>query len=202
MVMANDDNFMKRCKMYRDWGRVGNNDENMEERFANEIDGIPYDGKFLYGVVGYNCKSTEMNAAFGNVQLEKLPRFQKIRRDNFHRMLENLEGSNYFGLPLEPQGIPLDWLAFPLTCPDRAEVLQYLEGHNIQTRVTFSGNITRHPAYRNIYFQSQGGGHKFPVSDKIMAEGFLIGCHHGLTLQQIDQVCDLLKSFEKAKKGF
>lgn len=201
MVMANDENFMKKCKMYRDWGRIGNNDERMEERFANKIDGIPYDGKFLYGVIGYNCKSTEMNAAFGNVQLKKLPRFRQIRRDNFARMLSNLEGNNYFGLPVEPQGSPFDWLAFPLTCPDRSEVLEYLERNNVQTRVTFSGNITRHPAYRGLYFETHGGGHNFPVSDKVMAESFLIGCHHGVTFAQVDSVCDLLKAFAEKKLG-
>jgi len=200
MIMANDEKFIEKCRMYRDWGRIGNNSEDLNERFANnEVDGIPYDRKFLYGVVGYNCKSTEMNAAFGNVQVDKFPRFRKIRRDNFDRMLENLQGTNYFGLPLEPQGIPFDWLAFPLTCPDREEILHYLEGNNIQTRVIFSGNITRHPAYRELYFESQGGNHMFPIADKLMAEGFLIGCHHGLSLQQVDRVCNLLKAFEKMK---
>ena len=103
MIMANDEAFIKKCRMYRDWGRIGDNSEAMANRFTSSVDGIPYDGaisarisarsrrssrrdlvvhpiasstsvslgKFLYGVVGYNAKSTEMNAAFGLAQALK-----------------------------------------------------------------------------------------------------------------------------------
>lgn len=201
MIMANDKKFMKKCKMYRDWGRVGNNDENIVERFKNNhLDGIPYDGKFLYGVIGYNMKATEMNAAFGNVQLTKLPQIKTKRRENFQRFLDNLEDAkDFYGLPVN--GAKFDWLAFPLTSPHRQEILQYLESNNIQTRVTFSGNITRHPAYRSLYFEEHGGDKNFPVTDRIMAEGFLLGCHQGVTFEQIDRACKLLKNFAE-QKGF
>ena len=61
--------YNKKALMFRDWGRIGNNSEEMSERFGSSVDGIPYDGKFLYGVVGYNMKACEMNAAFGLAQL-------------------------------------------------------------------------------------------------------------------------------------
>uniref|UniRef100_A0A6V2E289 RmlD-like substrate binding domain-containing protein n=1 Tax=Ditylum brightwellii TaxID=49249 RepID=A0A6V2E289_9STRA len=201
MIMANDENFMKKCKMYRDWGRVGNNIENMIERFKNNnVDGIPYDGKFLYGVIGYNMKATEMNAAFGIVQLTKLPQITSKRRANFQRFLVNLEEvKDFYGLPVN--GTKFDWLAFPLTSPYRQEILEYLESKNIQTRVTFCGNIARHPAYRSLYFEEHGGDENFPIADRIMAEGFLLGCHQGVTFKQIDRACNLLKDFSK-QKGF
>ena len=91
MIMANDKSFIDKCRMYRDWGRIGNNSEDLVERFGSSVDGIPYDGKFLYGVIGYNMKSTEMNAAFGLVQLQKLERFRAIRRANFDRFLSNMK---------------------------------------------------------------------------------------------------------------
>merc|ERR1719453_1800404 len=144
-------------------------------------------------------KACEMNAAFGNVQLTKLPRFRQIRRDNFERFLTNLQGTT-FGLPTEPHGFACHWLAFPLLSTYRNQLLEYLEDNNIQTRVTFAGNITRHPAYRSHYFESMSGNTAFPNADRIMAEGFLLGCHHGTNFAQIDRACDLLKAFE-AKMG-
>ena len=85
-----------------------------------------------------------------------------------------------------------DWLAFPLMHPRRAELLTFLEANNIQTRVCFAGNITRHPAYRHFMDDATA----YPASDRIMAEGFLLGCHHGTTFEQIDRACELLKAFE------
>jgi CDP-6-deoxy-D-xylo-4-hexulose-3-dehydrase len=205
MIMANDEAFIDKCRMYRDWGRIGNNSEDLTDRFGSSVDGIPYDGKFLYGVIGYNMKSTEMNAAFGNVQLTKLPRFRKIRRANFERFLNNLSGTSY-GLPAEPHGFVCHWMAFPLLSKHRNKILKWLESNNIQTRVTFAGNILRHPAYRSNtdYYETQGGGTRFPAADAIMAEGFLLGCHHGTTFAQIDRACELLKEFEKThgSQGF
>ena len=189
MIMANDKAFVDKCRMYRDWGRIGNNSEEMSERFGSSVDGIPYDGKFLYGVIGYNMKSTEMNAAFGLVQLQKLERFRSIRRANFERFLSNLQGTPYV-LPMEHGRC--DWLAFPLLHPKRQELLMFLESNNIQTRVTFAGNITRHPAYRELLDTAA-----YPMADRIMAEGFLLGCHHGTTFAQIDRACALLKQFAK-----
>ena len=192
MIMANDSAFIDKCRMYRDWGRVGNNDERLAERFGASVDGIPYDGKFLYGCVGYNMKACEMNAAFGLAQLKKLPRFRKIRRANWDRFYQNLQGTSFL-LPMEYSRS--DWLAFPLMHPNRSELLECLENNNIQTRVIFAGNITRHPAYR-MFFDEKAS---YPMSDQIMAEGFLLGCHHGTTFEQIDRASQLLKEFEKAQ---
>ena len=71
MVMFNDEKHVKKALQYRDWGRIGDNSEDMSDRFAHDVDGIPYDYKFLYGVLGYNMKCSEMSAAFGLVQLER-----------------------------------------------------------------------------------------------------------------------------------
>merc|ERR1712187_1016651 len=84
----------------------------------------------------------------------------------------------------------MDWLALPLMHPDRKGVLRFLEGNDVQIRVTFAGNITRHPAYRK-YLQN------FPEADRVMAEGFLIGAHHGLTDSDVDRVCSLLIEYDR-----
>ena len=186
MVMFNKEEHMKRALMFRDWGRIGDNSENMDERFAHDVDGIPYDYKFLYGVLGYNMKCAEANAAFGLVQLEKFQTFKKIRREMIERYLQKLFHVKEIILPND--SIEPNWLAIPLQTENRLELLKYLEERNIQTRVTFAGNVTRHPAYRK-YLQD------FPVADQIMKNGFLLGAHHGMTLKDVDYVCEQIEDF-------
>ena len=186
MVMYNDEKHVKRALMYRDWGRIGDNSENMDERFAHDVDGLPYDYKFLYGVLGYNMKCSEMSAAFGLVQLERFQTFKQKRRDNIKRYLENLKDVKELILP--DDSIEPNWLAIPLQTERRLELLNYLEEQNIQTRVTFAGNVTRHPVYRE-YLQD------FENADTVMKNGFLLGAHHGMDLDDVDYVCDKIKEF-------
>ena len=186
MVMFNDEKHKNRALQYRDWGRIGDNSELMSDRFNHEVDGIPYDHKFLYGVLGYNMKCSEMNAAFGLVQLEKFNNFEKIRRTNIERYIKNLQGVGDLILP--DDSIKPNWLAVPLQYEHRLSLLTYLEGQNIQTRVTFAGNVTRHPIYRE-YLQ------EFKNSDLIMKNGFLLGAHHGMDIEDVDYVCDKIKEY-------
>jgi CDP-6-deoxy-D-xylo-4-hexulose-3-dehydrase len=186
MVMFNSAEHLKRATMFRDWGRIGDNAEEPSERFNYNIDGIPYDWKFLYGVAGYHLKACEMNAAFGLAQWEKLDRLLEKRRQVFERYIKNLSGTTYYTLPDDSKRP--NWLAFPLMCPDRLELLRFLESNNVQTRVCFAGNITRHPAFRQFK-------QDFANADKIMHDGFLLGAHHGMTLEDVDYVCQLLLEF-------
>jgi CDP-6-deoxy-D-xylo-4-hexulose-3-dehydrase len=186
MVMFNSNKLKDICLNIRDWGRIGDNSEIMSDRFNHNVDGIPYDHKFLYGFLGYNMKSSEMNAAFGLVQLEKFGTFARIRRNNIERYLSNLLDCDQVLLP--DDSIKPNWLAVPLQTENRLELLNYLESNNIQTRVTFAGNVTRHPVYRN-YLQP------FNNSDTIMKNGFLLGAHHGMTTDDVDYVCATIKSF-------
>jgi CDP-6-deoxy-D-xylo-4-hexulose-3-dehydrase len=167
MVMFNNLEHRNVSLQFRDWGRIGDNSEVMSDRFNHIVDGIPYDYKFLYGVLGYNFKSSEMNAAFGLVQLQRFETFKQIRRDNIERYLKNLEDCEELILPND--SIKPNWLAIPLQYNNRYELLKFLEDNNIQTRVTFAGNITRHPIYRQ-YLQ------EFPNAD-------------------VDYVCDKIKEF-------
>ena len=186
MVMFNDEKQLSRAKSFRDWGRMGDDSEIMDDRFKHEVDGIRYDHKFLYSVLGYNMKCSEMNAAFGLVQLKRFEKFESIRRANFERYLENLKDVEEITLP--DDSIKPNWLVVPLQCDCRLELLTYLEDCDIQTRVTFAGNVTRHPVYRE-YLQD------FENSDIIMANGFLLGAHHGMNIEDVDYVCDKIKEF-------
>jgi CDP-6-deoxy-D-xylo-4-hexulose-3-dehydrase len=186
MVMFNEVKHLKRATMFRDWGRIGDNTELVVERFNHSVDDIPYDYKFLYACLGYNFKSSEVNAAFGLEQMKKLPKFVEIRRRNIERYLENLKDVIGIVLPLDNK--KSNWMAFPFQVENRLGLVNYLEDRNIQTRVIFSGNITRHPAYRDYLGE-------FTNADIIMKNGILVGCHHGMTLDDIDYVCNFIKEF-------
>jgi len=186
MVMFNCEKQLKRATMFRDWGRIGDNSEDVTTRFEHTVDGIPYDYKFLYGAVGYNMKSSEMNAAFGLVQLDRIEEIRVKRRTVFDRYIENLKDVPEIVLPLNT--FDSDWLAIAFMYKNRMSLLTYLEAHNVQTRVCFAGNVTRHPAYRQFLGE-------FPNADRIMAEGFLLGAHHGMTTEDVDYVCNHIKTF-------
>jgi len=188
MVMFNEEKLLKRATMFRDWGRIGDNSEDVKTRFEYSIDGIPYDYKFLYGAIGYNMKSSEINAAFGLVQISRLEEIRHKRKIIFNRYLENLKDVNEIILPINKYDT--DWLAIAFMYKDRLGLLTYLELNNIQTRVCFAGNVTRHPVYRNYLKE-------FPNSDRIMAEGFLLGAHHGMSVEDADYVCEKIKEFVK-----
>jgi CDP-6-deoxy-D-xylo-4-hexulose-3-dehydrase len=186
MVMCNEKSQRDLALQYRDWGRMGTNTESFSERFGHCVDDIEYDFKFLYPLLGYNFKSTEMNAAFGLEQLKKLPLFLEKRRKNVDRFMQQLRELEVYGLVLPKNHDKIDWLALPLMLPNRKALLQNLEDSNIQTRVCFAGNITRHPAYRQYY-------EIFPNADEIMKNGFLIGAHHGMNEEDVDYVCKIIK---------
>jgi CDP-6-deoxy-D-xylo-4-hexulose-3-dehydrase len=187
MLMFNDAKLLKRATMFRDWGRIGDNSEDVKTRFEYSIDGIPYDYKFLYGAVGYNMKSSELNAAFGLVQIDRIEEIREKRKLVFNRYLDNLKDlTDKLVMPINT--FNSDWLAIPFMTEKRLDLLTFLESNNIQTRVCFAGNVTRHPVYRE-YLEV------FPNSDKIMAEGFLLGAHHGMTIDDVDYVCSKIREF-------
>lgn len=194
MVMFNDQEYLKRATCSRDWGRNQfGNSEDMGERFDSSVDGIPYDNKFLYTVPGYNMKACEMNSAFGLAQLKKFDAIASHRRQMIERYFENLtKFLNTFTqekpFVLPDDSIKPNWLAMPLIVKDRLGLLTFLENNNIQTRVCFAGNVTRHPMYRQ-YLQD------FENADRIMAEGCLLGAHHGMTLEDVDYVCEKIVEY-------
>ena len=201
MVMFNNPMHWYTAKMYRDWGRVGSDVEDFDKRFCETVDDIAYDGKFLYGVLGYNFKCCEMNAAFGLSQLTRLEEILRLRRGLFEEYVTHLKNVPCLILPKEAATVSrVNWLAFPLQVQKDSEgnsrrtgLLRYLESTGIQTRVLFSGNITRHPAYRSFK-------QCFDNSDQIMSDGFLLGCHHGMNKCDVAFVCNAIKWYLKEQR--
>ena len=188
MTMYNDKKIYNIGMQYRDWGRMGDNSERVDDRFNNKVDNVVYDWKFIYSVIGYNFKSSEVNAAFGLVQFDRLEDIKKKRRLLFERYIDNLKDCCIIRLPDDTNKD--DWLAIPLmvVC-DRTELMKHLESNNIQTRVCFSGNITKHDAYLQY-------SETFKYSDEVMKSGMLLGCHHGMDLDDVDYVCKKIMEYD------
>lgn len=198
MLMTDSEDVRDIALTLRDWGRVGNDKEEFKSRFDFNIDGIPYDAKFLYSELGYNLKMNEASAAFGLEQLKKLPEFKKTRNKNFKKYLELLKKyDDKFYLPELIDGAETVWLALPLTIKPNAgftryELLEYLEKQGIQTRVLFSGNITRHPIYKSVKYEVASD---MKNADYVMANGFLLGAHHGISEEDATYVCEKIGEF-------
>lgn len=197
MLCVNDDYWADKARVLRGWGRSSatfGESEDLDKRFATRLDGLDYDAKFIFNEVGYNMQSTELCAAFGLAQLDRLPTFTKQRYQNFNRLFRFFQQyQDLFILPRQTPHTTTNWLAFPLTVKTdrftRREITMYLEEHGIMTRPIFTGNILRQPAFQGI---AEG---QFPVADNIMENAFLIGCHQGLSDEQLTYVEDTVKKF-------
>lgn len=204
MLMTNDKKIREKARIFRDWGRgISRHDEKIRSRLATfKIDGKPYDSAFVFAERGYNFKPTEIQAAFGLEQLNRLNDFIKTRHRNFSRLLNFFKQfEEYFILPKEMSNTKTNWLAFPLTIKksasfERNNLVRYLEDNKIQTRPLFSGNIVKHPAYKNISYRKIGD---LKNSQYILEQSFLIGVHHGLTDKMVDYMLDIFSNFLSKK---
>ena len=204
MIMINNSTWRDQARVLRGWGRSSAlfaESENIKERFKAKLGKIPYDAKFLFDKIGYNFLPIEMGSAFGNAQLEKLPKFRKIREYNFEYLsnfFKNYE--EFFILPKHYQKALTQWLAFPLTIKksapfSRLEIVKYFEENNIQTRPIFTGNILKHPGFKNIKYRIIEDG--CPATDGITRGGFVIGCHHGLEEKHLERIKEVFENFLK-----
>ncbi len=203
MVCVNDEATADRLRMLRGWGRGSaiTESEDVAERFAGRLVGVPYDSKFVFQELGYNMLPLELSAAFGLAQLKRLREFARIRRRNFAALVAFFRDyEEFFVLPRELPGARTNWLAFPLTLRPgapftRLALVRHLEGRNVQTRPLFSGNILRHPGFRRVPSRTRRGG--YPVADHVMKHSLLVGCHHGLRAAHIGYLMQTFADFLK-----
>jgi CDP-6-deoxy-D-xylo-4-hexulose-3-dehydrase len=205
MVCVNNPQWDSRSRVLRGWGRssaVGESNE-LKDRFGSLVEGKPYDTKFIFEEMGYNFLPNELGAAFGLEQVKKLEKFKKIRQHNFKKLKSFFEQyADIFIVPEELRGVDTAWLAFPLTIRKgapfvRYELVSYLEKNQVQTRPVFSGNLLRHPGFKNIPAIKRKQG--YPVADFIMQNSILIGCHHGMDDKQGEYMLGLFSKFLKQK---
>ena len=201
-LCMDDDKLAERARLLRGWGRSSANADESEEvdrRFTRVLNGMLYDNKFIYEAVGYNFLPSEVGAAFGLVQLTRLPQYIDQRIKHFRRLRRFFEEyTEWFILPHQEEESKTAWLAFPLIVREespfsRNDLQVYFENKGIQTRTIFSGNILRQPAFMNINRRETASG--YPNADRIMRGGLLIGCHQGMTGKQFDHICTSFKQF-------
>lgn len=202
MLCVNSEAYMNRGKLLRSWGRSSSlfvESEKIENRFNVEIEGIPYDAKFVFEEPGYNIEPSEMGAAFGLVQLSKLQSNIDLRTQHYHRLRQFFEKyEEFFILPNQLPDSRTAWLAFAVTIRDTAPFIRrdlqiFLEKRNIQTRTVFTGNILRQPGFKNCAHKGRKDG--YPEADKVMRGGMLMACHHGLNDIQIQHMMDSVDIF-------
>jgi len=202
MVTFNDENFYKRAKLLRGWGRsssLSDESENVEDRFDVMVDGIDYDAKFVFGDIGFNFLPSEISAAFGLVQMDRLPEFTMRREHNFQVLTDFFKDyENWFMLPRQQVDTRTPWLAVPLIVRDdapftRRQLQIHFEKNGVQTRTVFTGNILRQPGFANISHKADPSG--YPNADKVMAGGILLGCHQGMDDTQSGYIRDVFRTF-------
>ena len=187
------------CESFRDWGRdcwcEPGCDNTCGKRFDWQLGALPhgYDHKFTYSHIGYNLKLTDMQAAVGVAQLEKLDGFIAARRRNFRALSEGLAPlEDFFILPEATAGADPSWFGFPIAVRQdapfsRNQVTRYLEDRKIATRLLFGGNLTRQPAYRGRTFRTVGG---LENTDFVMDRVFWIGLYPGITAAMLEYAVD------------
>ena len=202
MLTVRDPKHFERGKLLRSWGRSSSlfiESEAIENRFNVEVDGIPYDSKFIFAEPGYNIEPSEMGAAFGLVQLDKLDHNITEREKNFAELVDFFRAyENWFILPKQLPNSRTGWLALALTIRDdapfkRPEMQIFLEKRNIQTRTVFTGNILRQPGFKNVEAKESADG--YPEADRVMRGGMLLACHHGLTTEMKDHMKAQITAF-------
>jgi len=207
IVCFNDYKLYQRAKLLRGWGRSSatfNESENINKRFNIKISGIDYDAKYVFSEAGYNFLPSEISAAFALEQLKKLSKNIKIRNYNFNQLKNFFKKySNYFDLPEVNKKVKTPWLAFPLVIKNnkkfkRKELQIYLEKNNIQTRTIFTGNILKQPIIKNKIFKKIKNSEN--VSNNVMKNGLLIGCHQGLNNSDLNYIYSTFDNFFKKLK--
>jgi CDP-6-deoxy-D-xylo-4-hexulose-3-dehydrase len=208
-VLTNNSLLRRIIMSFRDWGRdcwcETGHDNTCGKRFSQKFGDLPfgYDHKYVYSHIGYNLKITDMQAAIGVAQLDKLPKFIAARRKNFaylYNYLKNYE--EFFILPEWLKDATPCWFGFPILVKEsapfkRRDIIDYLEKHKIATRMLFGGNLLRQPAYKNIKHRKVGD---LKNTDLIMNNLFWIGVYPGLSCAMLDYIMNTMDNFFKKRQ--
>ncbi|MCL0037607.1 lipopolysaccharide biosynthesis protein RfbH [Thermodesulfovibrionales bacterium] len=198
---------------FRDWGRdcwcAPGKDNTCGKRFSWQLGELPYgfDHKYIYSHFGYNLRVTDMQAAIGVAQLEKLPSFIEARKRNWKMLREGLDDlSDMFILPSPSQNSNPNWFGFILTVRENAgflrdEIVKYLEDNKIQTRMLFAGNLIRHPCFDEMRksrkgYRVIGDLHN---TDKVTRDTFWVGVYPGMKKEMIKYMIEKIHEFVKSR---
>jgi CDP-6-deoxy-D-xylo-4-hexulose-3-dehydrase len=206
MVCVDDDALADRCLLLRRWGRRSETQlfgsrKGVDTRFFSSLeDGLEYDNLFIFDEVGWNFEPSELSAAFGLVQLDKLPSNLAARKRNFAR-LSALFGQrpDVFVLPrAAAPDVDTAWHMFPvLLRPEsgvrRSEFQAHMESHGVDTRMVWTGNALRQPAFKGVAHRAPVGG--LPNADRVMEQGLVLPSNHNLTDDDVDYIWATAEAF-------
>nr|MDT0661766.1 lipopolysaccharide biosynthesis protein RfbH [Micromonospora sp. DSM 115978] len=202
-VLTGDLALARLVESMRDWGRdcwcAPGEDNRCFKRFDQQLGTLPhgYDHKYVFSTVGYNLKTTDLQAALGLSQLKRVADFGALRRRNWSRLREALDGLPGLVLPEPTAGSDPSWFGFVITVlPDapftRGALVSFLEDRRISTRGLFGGNLTRHPAYAEGPHRIHGD---LTNSDIITEQTFWVGVYPGITEEMIDYIAQTIRDF-------
>jgi CDP-6-deoxy-D-xylo-4-hexulose-3-dehydrase len=205
MVCVDDDELADRCLVLRRWGRrsevqLFGTKKGSDSRFFSSIeDGLEYDNLFIFDEVGWNFEPSELSAAFGLVQLEKLEANLGARKRNFARLSDHFaQRPDVFSLPRTTPELDTAWHMFPvLIRPEsgvrRSEFQRHMESNGIDTRMVWSGNVTRQPAFQEFPHRVPSSG--LPNADRVMEQGLVLPSNHALGDLDIDYIWATAEAF-------
>ncbi|MBU2264846.1 lipopolysaccharide biosynthesis protein RfbH, partial [Patescibacteria group bacterium] len=205
-VFTNDALLDKIVRSLRDWGRDcwcrTGHDNTCKRRFERQLGDLPpgYDHKYIYSEMGYNLKLTDMQAALGVAQMEKLDDFITKRKENFRVLYNGLKKyEKFFILPAWQDKADPSWFGFLLTVKpgspfDRSQIVQYLQTKKIGTRYLFAGNIIKQPYFIDNKVKHRVAG-ELSNTDIVMRDTFWIGCYPGLSKEMLKYVVTSFDSF-------
>ncbi|MBC7964110.1 MAG: lipopolysaccharide biosynthesis protein RfbH [Steroidobacteraceae bacterium] len=216
-VYTNDTTLKRVVESFRDWGRdcwcPSGKDNTCSNRFGQQFGELPfgYDHKYVYSHFGYNLKVTDMQAAIGCSQLEKLPGFIKARKKNWQLLRDGLAGlEDLLVLPEATENADPSWFGFLLTVREgaglsRERMVHHLEGKGIQTRMLFAGNLIKHPCFDEMRREGKGfrvvpnstsqhfnESSPLPVTDRIMRDTFWVGVYPGMTEEMVEYMVETI----------
>tara|TARA_Y100000310_G_scaffold342034_1_gene443429 strand:- start:460 stop:1860 length:1401 start_codon:yes stop_codon:yes gene_type:complete len=212
-VATNNPKIARAIRSIRDWGRdcfCQTGERNplgaCNNRFNHKFENLPegYDHKYVFSNIGYNLKPLDLQCAIGIKQLEKLPEFSRKRKENFKRLYETFsQYPDKIILPRWDERADVSWFAFPITIKEnvgfgRREIVKFLEGKNIETRMLFGGNILKQPGFTNIQKRIVGD---LTNTDIILNNTFFLGVFPGITKEKMDYMVDCINEFFNKPQG-
>ncbi len=203
-VVTNDEELSKIIKSFRDWGRdcycSSGENNTCGKRFSQQFGSLPvgYDHKYVYSEIGYNLKMTDMQAAIGSAQMDKLEDFCAKRKENFNsyqKMFSKYSG--YFILPEATKDSEPAWFSYIITVKEdapfkRDDLVKHLNDNLIETRYLFAGNITKQPCFEGVKYRISGS---LKNTDYIMNNTFFLGTYPGLTEEMMKHIEAALDTF-------
>lgn len=192
VVFTDDEKLMQNVRMYRDWGRQANTTK------PNSYKDLPadYNPRFIYEKIGYNFQILELQSAMGRVQLRKAKKIKELRKKNYDYLYQGLSDL-LLDIPSPIEGADVCWFALPISCLiggqwGRGLLVKRLEKNGIETRSMMSGNIVKHPAYKNSQYKV---GNSLIGADEILRNSFWISVHPSLTKKDMDRMIKVFRDF-------